>query len=139
MTRRYLAAGLTLIAVVSLLTVAAIAQVRPTQARTARWAPSKTAWGDPDLQGIWNNVTATPLQRPNDLKDKALLTREEAAEFARQAAEREAASEAKPTAQQTAGQRTGYASSIWFAIHDRPSSPRPNSFVSASWRLVRPR
>ena len=31
-------------------------------------APSspRTAWGDPDLQGIWNNATLTPLQRPGE-------------------------------------------------------------------------
>ena len=25
--------------------------------------PPRTAWGDPDLQGIWNNSTTTPLER----------------------------------------------------------------------------
>ena len=25
----------------------------------------KTPWGDPDLQGVWNDATSTPLQRPN--------------------------------------------------------------------------
>jgi hypothetical protein len=24
----------------------------------------KTPWGDPDLQGVWNDATSTPLQRP---------------------------------------------------------------------------
>ena len=24
----------------------------------------RTPWGDPDLQGIWNNSTLTPFQRP---------------------------------------------------------------------------
>jgi hypothetical protein len=42
------------------------------------------------------------------------LTNEEAAEYARRAAERVAASEAKPIAEQTVGQRTGYAASVWF-------------------------
>ena len=26
----------------------------------------RTAWGDPDLQGIWNNSTTTPLERMTD-------------------------------------------------------------------------
>jgi hypothetical protein len=128
MTGRHLTL-VTLIAVALLVPVAVIAQTRPSQARTTRWVPSKTAWGDPDLQGIWNNVTATPLQRSNELKDKALLTREEAAEFARRAAEREAASEARPTAQQTAGQRTGYASSIWFETTHALSENRTSLLV----------
>jgi hypothetical protein len=39
----------------------------------------RTPWGDPDLQGVWNDATSTPLQRPNGAKD--VLTDEEAAEF----------------------------------------------------------
>ncbi len=32
--------------------------------RTAAEAPAvKTAWGEPDLQGIWTDETDTPLQR----------------------------------------------------------------------------
>jgi hypothetical protein len=30
---------------------------------TKAYAP-KTPWGDPDLQGVWNDATSTPLQRP---------------------------------------------------------------------------
>src|SRR5256714_9800114 len=40
----------------------------------------KTPWGDPDLQGVWNDATSTPLQRPNG-KDKDILSDEEAADF----------------------------------------------------------
>ena len=39
----------------------------------------RTAWGDPDLQGIWNNSTLTPFQRPVELADQEFLTEEEAA------------------------------------------------------------
>src|SRR5262245_43362896 len=35
----------------------------------------------PDIQGIWTNVTVTPLERPANLKDKAFFTPQEAAEF----------------------------------------------------------
>ena len=40
----------------------------------------RTAWGEPDLQGVWDFRTLTPLQRPEDSGDKAFLTAEEAAE-----------------------------------------------------------
>lgn len=56
---------------------AAAAAQRPAAART--WVPVKTPWGDPDLQGYWTNTTTTPLQRPAELKDKAVLTDEELA------------------------------------------------------------
>ena len=29
------------------------------------YTPTKTAWGDPDIQGVWNNNTTVPLQRPD--------------------------------------------------------------------------
>ena len=42
-----------------------------------------TPWGDPDLQGIWNNQTPIPFERPKELAGKAFFTRDEAAEFER--------------------------------------------------------
>ena len=47
-------------------------------------AALRTTWGDPDLQGVWNNNTSTPLERPDALGDKALLTNEERAAFTAQ-------------------------------------------------------
>jgi hypothetical protein len=43
----------------------------------------RTAWGDPDLEGIWTNATLTPLQRPSELAGKEFFTAEEAAQFRR--------------------------------------------------------
>jgi len=37
----------------------------------------RTPWGHPDLQGVWTNSTTTPLERPADLAEKAVLTEEE--------------------------------------------------------------
>ena len=45
-------------------------------------APPRTAWGDPDLGGVWDYWTFTPLQRPDDLADRATITDEEAATLA---------------------------------------------------------
>ena len=42
----------------------------------------------PDFDGIWNSATATPLERPPQLKDKAFFTPEEAAQWERQIADR---------------------------------------------------
>jgi len=41
----------------------------------------RTPWGDPDLQGIWNDATSTPLQRPSTVAGKDVLNDEEAEEF----------------------------------------------------------
>ena len=51
------------------------------------WAqtPSpQTPWGDPDIGGLWNSSTVTPLERPENQADKEFLTEEEAAAIERQ-------------------------------------------------------
>src|SRR5712692_1157944 len=51
-------------------------------AKTAKnWTPPHTAWGDPDLQGIWNNGTITPLERPKEYEGREHLTSEEIAKL----------------------------------------------------------
>ena len=40
-----------------------------------------TSWGDPDIQGVWDFRTITPLERPEELEGKEILTVEEAAAF----------------------------------------------------------
>ena len=68
MTDRYLAACVAVAAVALLLPMPAAGQAR-------------TAWGEPDLQGIWDFRTLTPLERPAELAGTAVFTAEEAAEF----------------------------------------------------------
>jgi hypothetical protein len=69
-----------LIASIALMTAALPAQ--PTKAKIPR-----TPDGHPDLQGIWNNATITPLERPAALAGKSTLTEAEAASLEKNAAE----------------------------------------------------
>jgi hypothetical protein len=48
----------------------------------------RTPWGDPDLQGIWNFGTITPLERPAEMKDRSTLTPAEVARLNEEAATR---------------------------------------------------
>ena len=48
----------------------------------------RTPWGVPDLQGVWDTRTMTPLERPEQFSDQAFLTDEQAAEYERQTIER---------------------------------------------------
>ena len=45
------------------------------------WIVPRTAWGAPDLQGVWDYRTMTPLERPREFGNKATLTAEEAAAY----------------------------------------------------------
>ena len=65
---------------------------QPSPARSAgpkAWTPSRTLDGQPDLQGIWDYRSATPLQRPPQFAGKEFMTPEDVAEYERRAAERE--------------------------------------------------
>ena len=42
-------------------------------------APSTTAWGHPDLEGIWLDVYSTPLQRAPGIGEREFATEEERA------------------------------------------------------------
>ena len=64
--------------VTAVITLALLAPAAPAAAQDAG---ARTAWGAPDLQGVWDFRTITPLERPRELADKAVLTAEEAAAF----------------------------------------------------------
>jgi hypothetical protein len=49
-----------------------------------RWTAPRTAWGDPDLQGVWNYATMTPLERPREFADQARLSPVDAAAYERE-------------------------------------------------------
>ena len=76
----------TAIAVVSLAPVALAGQ--PQTATVDTWTPPRASWGDPDLQGIWDFRTLTPVSRPRELAGKEFFTEEEAAELDQSAEQR---------------------------------------------------
>jgi hypothetical protein len=48
----------------------------------------RTSWGKPDLQGVWDFRTVTPLERPAELAGKEVLTPAEVVEFEKREVER---------------------------------------------------
>jgi len=75
------------------------------------YAPPKTPWGDPDLQGQWPATASIPMQRPADLGNRAILTDEEVAQREQQA-RRQAASDSEQVAK-TDGSVTINPPSYW--------------------------
>jgi hypothetical protein len=49
---------------------------------------AKTEWGDPDLQGVWDYKTITPLERPANFGERQFLNDEEVARLEANAAKR---------------------------------------------------
>lgn len=72
---------------VLVLTGALVLVGRPASAQTPSGA--RTPWGDPDLQGVWNFSTPTPLERPAEFAGREVLTDAEIAALADEAASRD--------------------------------------------------
>lgn len=69
------------------LTIAiAIGSLRPVSVAGQTWTPPLTPFGQPDLQGVWLNNSATPLERPKALEGRQFLTDDEVAELKQRAA-----------------------------------------------------
>lgn len=83
-----------IIVTAGLLTVSLVGQSSAPAQRSAagpgsNWTPAKTAWGEPDIQGIWAvGYVFTPLERPKELAAKEFLTDEEVAALERDHARR---------------------------------------------------
>ena len=73
----------------------------------------QTGWGAPDLQGVWDFRTLTPLQRPEDLGDKAFLTAEEAAQREQAAIDRNEELLLAPAQRTEAGGNLGAYNNFW--------------------------
>jgi len=59
-----------------------------TRGGTKTWTPPRTPWGHPDLQGLWDNGTPTPLERPDNLAGREFLSETEWAAIAEEVSTR---------------------------------------------------
>ena len=75
----------------------------------------QTKWGAPDLAGIWDFRTRTPLQRPADLGEQAFWSDEEAAAFLQQTLERRESRALSP-----GGCPRRVVAGLWQRTHRRP-------------------
>ncbi len=103
--RRQLVTAIVLLAAVSL-------------SAQSRWTPSRTSWGDPDLQGIWsyNDDVNTPFERPGELAGKPVVGDEELAALLEERAKRNV--ERAPTI----GGETGAGPVHWYEFWNAKSA-----------------
>ena len=67
--------------------VVSLAPAPATAQTTEGWTVPRTPDGHPDLQGVWANNSATPLERPEGFEEKPLLSEEELATVRERAAQ----------------------------------------------------
>jgi hypothetical protein len=97
---------------------------------TEPWLQPRTADGQPDFQGMWNNTTITPFERPSGQPD--FLSEEQARAAERRALERRAQANApKPprTEPLPAGGSTGSVNQFWFGPRYQVVTSRRTSLV----------
>ena len=82
MKQRVLIVAAVVLAALSLSTVTA--QSPQARSTTATGAALPRTWdGHPDMQGFWTNDTVTPLERPAEFGERAVISAEEAAAYAK--------------------------------------------------------
>ena len=102
-----------------------------TEETADEWVQSRTADGQPDMQGTWNNTTITPFERRPQQADRAYLTEEEAADAERQANERRTQANAQrpPRTEPLPVGPTGAVNSFWFEPRLEVVATRRTSLV----------
>ena len=73
----------------------------------------RTAWGAPDLQGVWDFRSLTPMERPAELADQEVFTAEEAASFSEEVIREQSRDQADVEAQAATGRVVPY-NDFWF-------------------------
>ena len=109
--------------------LAAALALTPAAAAAQTAEPPRTAWGDPDLQGVWDYSSITPMQRPERFGDRAFLTREEAATLEQDAAARDRNAAAAPPRRAVAGENVGAYNLFWMDLGTRVVEDRRTSLI----------
>ncbi len=90
----------------------------------------RTAWGRPDLQGVWDFRSITPLQRPEDLADREFLSEEEAAELEQNAVNRDIRLWEQGPRRTEAGGNVGGYNNFWMDRGLRAVETRRTSLIT---------
>ncbi len=73
----------------------------------------RTAWDAPDLQGVWDFRSLTPMERPSELADQEVFTSEQAASFSEEILQERSRDQEDAEAAAAAGRVVAY-NDFWF-------------------------
>ena len=120
----------------ALVAVLALAPVVAAAQSTDATEVPRTSWGKPELTGIYDYSSITPMQRPEEYGERQFLTDEEVAELERGAIERNRERDERPVTRAEAGDAGGANShsSVWGL--DFPTKALANRRTS---RIIDPR
>ena len=89
----------------------------------------RTSWGAPDLQGVWDFRSITPLERPEDLADQTFLSEEEAANLEQEAVDRIEELQNKEAERTEAGGNIGAYNDFWMDRGTNTDDTRRTSLI----------
>jgi hypothetical protein len=88
----------------------------------------RTPWGTPDLQGVWDFRSLTPMERPKELGDKAVFTAAERAKFEEETTKRQSRDQEDASKAAERGRVVPY-NDFWFDFGDKTTSERTSLIV----------
>ena len=107
-----------------LFTAAAAVALAPLPAFAQSADAPRTPWGKPDLQGVWDFATLTPMERPAEFAGKETLTEEDVANIVARSAQY-----TQLLSERGAGGSTGSYDEFWFDFGSDVSDDRRTSLV----------
>ena len=105
-------------------TVTAAMALSPSPGAAQSSDAPRTPWGKPDLQGVWDFATLTPMERPAELAGQERLTDEDVADIVARSAKF-----TQLLSEQGVGGNTGTYDEFWFDFGSDVSADRRTSLV----------
>jgi hypothetical protein len=126
-----------LLAAVGAVAVLVALVISTTAPAAAQAKVPRTAWGKPDLEGIWDFRTITPLERPANMAGKEFLTEEEATKLEKEVVDRNTALDERPAQPVPVGGNVdrqadgspGFYNNFWLDGGTKPVGTRRTSLI----------